>query len=254
MYRLNKILRLILYIILAGALAGLFFYARSMATLTSHGYSLNYYQAPETTISNIHLKVMYFVPRDRSVDPAWKQDITRALQDVRVFHHKEFSGYGILRYTVYPEPIQGKESIVFYDSADTSRGNRNALETILQETQRRIFMADGDLYVPTFSERKPHEFRIKIFIYEGVGAAGGHLGVILAREYLTKTAYGPTILYHELLHTFGVPDSYDYETNQSFSDDIMGSGRELPLQTTYIRNIIKAALGYSPAQNQNDGR
>lgn len=245
MHRLSRFLHILAYGLVAGLVSGLFFYFYQFAQLAHPSYALHYYEAPDSPIANIHLKVIYFVPKDRAINQQWESDITAALKNVRSFHHREFGNYGTLKYEIYPTPVRGEHEIAFYDSEDTARGNRHALEAILREVNERVFRKGGDLYSVDFAEQTPQEFRVKVFIYEGIGAMGGHHSIILAREYLTKTRYGATTLYHELLHTFGVPDSYDYGTNIPFSDDIMGSGREKPIYEAYIRDEIKRALGAS---------
>jgi len=94
----------------------------------------------------------------------------------------------------------------------------------------------------SFQSKKGNELPIKVFVYEGVGASSGVLSVLVSYDFFSNTNYGATVLYHEILHNLGVPDSYDYETNVSHSDDIMGSGRNKPIEQTYIRNEIKKQM------------
>jgi len=191
---------------------GVFLFIFYLFSFSSPEEYLHYYGVPETSLRDIDLKVLYFVPSDREISVGWQSAVQNALEDIQTFHFKEFHNTGIIRYDIYPEPIIGIKGIHFYDGEDTSRGNPDALNTILKEVNDRVFDEKGDLYRESFVKQKNKSFTIKIFVYEGVGAAGGHLAVIIAKDYFTLTQYGSSTLYHEILHTFGVPDSYDYET------------------------------------------
>jgi len=201
--------------------------------------SFHYYQVPNVEIDQIKLEVIYFVPQDQTPADNFYQTIERALKDVRNFHVNEFNSLSMLRYELYPEPVIGEQSSIFYDGDDTSRGNPGAIKEIFFETARRIFNQDGDLYDERFVHRKKDELPIRVFVYQGVGASNSILDVIISYDYLSKTDYGATTLYHEVLHNLGVPDAYDYDTGFSHADDIMGSGRTKPIAQTYIRKEIK---------------
>ena len=147
-----------------------------------------------------------------------------------------------LRYAIYPKPVAGIESSAFYDGFNTANGNPGAIKKIFLETAPRVFNPNGDMYDAKFTRRQSDELPIRVFVYQGVGASSGVLSVIMSYDYFTKTNYGATTLYHEILHNLGVPDEYDYVTGNDYSDDIMGGGRTKPISQTYIREEIKKQM------------
>ncbi len=203
---------------------------------------LHYFETPAVVIGGIKLEVIYFVPKDQVPDPQYYEIIKKALGEAQNFHIRQLGSDKLLRAALYPKPVIGAESSSFYDGEDTSRGNPGAIRWIMTETGQRIFNQQGDLYDERFVKRQPSDLPVRVVVYQGVGASSSVLGILVSYDYFTQTAYGPTTLYHELLHVLGVPDAYDYATNASYADDIMGSGRTQPLSLTYIRDEIKKAL------------
>ena len=202
----------------------------------------HYYGAPAVRISGIKLEVVYFVPKDQTADGQFYEKIKNGMAQAQAFHSREFKGLNPLRYSIYSAPVIGNEPSVFDEGDDTARGNPGAIKKLVAEIGRRVYNPEGDLYDAKFARRGAGELPVRVFVYQGVGASSGVLSVIVAYDYFTKTNYAPTVIYHELLHTIGVPDAYDYDTNASQSDDIMGSGREKLLLETYIRDGIKERL------------
>jgi len=229
----------VLFFVTALFLSAVFYVSGFLVTKSA---KFHYYLVPDVGVDKIKLEVIYFVPNDQKVNPDYFSVISNALMQAQGFHLREFNRLSALRYVLYPTPVVGEKSSAFYDGNDTSRGNPNASSEIFSEVARRIYNENGDLYNESFQSRKGNELPIKVFVYEGVGASSGVLNVLVAYEYFSNTNYGATVLYHEILHNLGVPDSYDYETNVSHSDDIMGSGRNKPIEQTYIRNEIKEQM------------
>lgn len=219
--------------------SGIFIVAGFQVSKIPH---LHYYQTSAVAIDGMKLEVVYFVPNDQTPDPRFYEVIKKGLGEAQAFHARQFGPGQLLRVALYPKPVIGSEPSSFYDGDDTSRGNPGATQRIMTETGRRIFNQNGDLYDEHFVKRQRSELPVRVLVYQGVGASSSVLGVLVAYDYFTQTAYGSTTLYHELLHVLGVPDAYDYATNASYADDIMGSGRTQPLSLTYIRDEIKQAL------------
>ncbi|MBI1755386.1 hypothetical protein HY250_03605 [Candidatus Azambacteria bacterium] len=210
--------------------------------LISKSGAFHYYQVPEVKISSIKLEVVYFVPRDQTPDPYFYGTLRSALVAIQSFHSREFNGLSALRYALYPKAVIGDEPSSFYDGVDTSRGNPGAMTRIFKETATRIYVKNGELYDEQFVRRKKDELPVRAFIYQGVGGSSGVLSAIMSYDYFTRTDYGATVLYHEVLHNLGVPDAYDYDTGAPQSDDIMGSGRMKPIAGSYIRDEIKKRM------------
>jgi len=211
------------------------------------------------------------VPKNlkNKTDPNLINALEDHLNKVVRFHEIQFRGLSKLKYEIFPQPIVLREDNGFYDTANTNKGNPEALLRISQEMSDRILTKGGDLYDEQFAETESGEYPVMGLIYEGVGASGSaiyesdlnsaaeiakRLGIpesevrivgikgiqgffILNKEYLTKPEYafyGDTLFYHEFGHTLGLDDSYNQETNQPFLMDVEGGGRNKPLDLTYI--------------------
>ncbi len=219
--------------------SALVYFANPTAPEVSH---FHYFGVPAVKVSQIKLEVIYFVPSDQEPDPKFYPVLKEALTRIQQFHVREFASMNALRYALYPAAVRGKESSSFYDAGETAHGNPGAIRRIFTEAAARVYNPQGDLHNAQFVGRKENELPIRVFVYQGVGASSGVLSVIVSYDYFTKTNYGATTLYHEVLHNLGVPDAYDHATNVSQADDIMGSGRMKPILETYVRDEIKKRM------------
>jgi hypothetical protein len=271
-----KILVVAVPIILVGVL--LLFISRSPAPFFSDVEKpAHFYDGPSRAITDLRLKIFYVVPEDKAAQVAtgWRETINQVLEKAADFHRFQFRGKSELNYDVYPEIVILKNKSVFYDTEKTDRGNPKALIAIAQELEGRAFSKGGDLYSQNFVFRKEGEYPVLGIVYEGVGAGGGVIFesqkesvaeiakqfkipesmifkvdvksadgfFIISRQFLTDSQYAlfrDSLFYHEFAHTFGLPDLYDWDSNIPFSDDIMGSGRREPIETTYLgRDLLK---------------
>lgn len=197
---------------------------------------IHYFGDKNKNIGIINLKVFYFVPTDRIKNiESWdfKKVLSQNFEEIKSFHALQFEGLSDINYEIHPEPVLGINDSGFYDGPDTSFGNPHALETILEELKNKFPQNDS-----TF-----------IIVYEGVGAGGSEklATSIIARGYFTQESekeLASSILYHEFAHTLGLPDEYDHEKNIPFSNDIMGAGRNKPLEITYLSQEIKEKMGF----------
>lgn len=202
-------------------------------------YAAHYYQRPEISLKTIRLKVFYAVPANRaqSLDLKWRERLELVLEEARKFHELQFQGLSKLDYEVFPEPFMLERENQHYDTENTDRGNPEALKRVTAEIERRE---------PSFLKAPSGEFMAIAIVYEGVGASGAEGAMIISRNFLANQEYEPVaaaLLYHELGHTYGLPDRYDLETGEPFSHDIMGSGRRKPLLTNYLDESLLRDLG-----------
>lgn len=189
-------------------------------------------------LSSVELSVLYFMPRDRTnlAWDGWREHAEKALKEMRAFHHLQFRGASQLSYTIQPEPIIGDHDGAFYDSGDTARGNLHAWETIREELARKL----GDL------PQKTSSFQVHLVLYEGVGALGGDHQILVSSGYLrspVERVHASSVFYHELGHTFGLEDAYEYEHGTPLDEDIMGLGRNKPIGQVYLSEKAKEKLG-----------
>lgn len=239
----------------------------------------HFYKDPARDLSRIAIKVVYAVPKNEEVFSGWKEAILSAFEKAKKFHEFQFLGRSLFIYEIYPEPVVLKNDRIFYDTASTQSGNPRALISVASEVENRVFKSDGDLYKEDFARRGGGEYPVMALIYEGVGSAGGiiyenELGSVsdiskkfgipespifkvdvesadgfflVSRYFLTEAKYddiGPTFIYHEFGHAFGLPDLYDLKTGAPRSNGIMGLGRYKPLSRTFIEPELMRDLGF----------
>lgn len=236
----SKVKLLLVAVTIVAVVASVVVY--SAGRIIARDVRFHYFEVSAVKIPQIKLEVIYFVPADMVPRTQFSEVLGKALADIQAFHLREFRGLSALRYVLYPEAVVGRETTVYYEEGGTARGNPDALPKIIAELGKRMYRVEGDLYKQSFATRKSEELPIKIIVYQGVGASSGVLSVIVSYDYFTKTGYGATTLYHEILHNLGVPDAYDYLTDVPHADDIMGAGRTKPLMETYVRDEIRKKL------------
>lgn len=238
------------------------------------------YNDPGVPLSDIVVRVIYAVPANKatSSDPNWKSYAGEALQKASRFHAAQFHGLSRLSYDVYPEPFILEHDNMSYDTEVTNRGNPKGLVSISEEIERRLLKRGGNLYREPFSANSQGKYYVIGIIYEGVGESGGviyesdertsqeiakKLGIpeyIVYKVDIDSSSgfflinkavfalpdykdHADSLLYHEIAHTLGFPDFYDASSNTPSSDDIMGAGRNEPLDMNYIDRSILANMG-----------
>ena len=58
------------------------------------------------SIDNIEVTVVYFVPRDRTPLPDWKDRVSYFCRRIERFHQREFQGQSVLGTVIHPEPFR----------------------------------------------------------------------------------------------------------------------------------------------------
>ena len=196
------------------------------------------------SIESLPLVMLYFVPKDKTpvYRERWLELADTAITDLTRFHTGQFKDRSRIDSYVYPEPVIGHEETHTYDTDDTSDGNPSALRAIGDELDERI-KPGGDLesLVSRFGDATP----IFYIVYEGVGAAGAPGIVLINRKYLSDPEFAllrGSYVAHEFYHAIGVPDGYDRE-DRSFTADLMGLGRNRPLELNYLSAETLSHLG-----------
>lgn len=185
------------------------------------------------------------------------------------FHKREFGAGLGLDFVIYPEVIYGLEEDRYYQSDFAEVPPREVLNKVESELRTRVFVKTGDLYDPTFVESGGDEYAVNLIVYLGPPLIhedfrGQALFVPAFTNYSKSTflvvspvlesglTYDPaSIIYHEFLHTLGVPEQYNQFSLDFFSErnertDVMGRGADLPLLQTYIGEDIKRKMGALP--------
>ena len=198
----------------------------------------HYFKDPSQSIAKINLTAFYFVPKnkqDRAI-ANWQEVLEANLKKVQEFHNFQLQERSDFSYQIYPEIVIGEHENIFYDTDVTQHGNPEALRGIAEELKKRML----------FGKDSGNEYRVALIMYEGVGASGGGNIALVSRVFLTDSRYGAvssSILAHEFYHTLGLPDAYILETSAPTSEDIMGLGRERPIERAFIGRKTLNELG-----------
>lgn len=242
---------LLLWVVIAGALISMYRWVgvppvfkepRPAVRVPHHA------QNPSQGLGEVILTLFYFVPRNKTAlsDSQWRPLLEAHLEQLRAFHHLQLQGRSRLGYEVYPRAIIGREENLVYDTDTTEHGNPEALRRIAGELEKRVFRPEGDLYQAAFGRVPEAGYRVMAILYEGVGASGSENAALLSRTFLTEPEYqaaSTSLLAHEFYHTLGLADAYDLKTAVAKSQDLMGLGRNQPIESTYLGRSALEALG-----------
>lgn len=207
----------------------------------------HYYNDPSRSLRDIHVTALYFVPREKQhlIDEHWRRSFENTLDTLVNFHAVTFGGKSHISYTIYPSPIIGEEESILYNTATTEHGNPEGLRNVSREIERRVFDANGDLY-PGTSSLPSGSYEVRYIMYEGPGASGSENVAFVNRTYVSDTRFadvGLSTFVHEFYHTIGLFDAYDDTNGWPLSQDMMGIGREGPVQYGYIESMTLKKLG-----------
>lgn len=257
-----------------------FFYSQNFESQKAPESRIHAFRDQSRDLSAIRIKIVYAIPFNQSgtINNDWQRLIKKSFDDVAEFHNIQFRGKSKINYDIYSEPLILERNDSYYSSESTAHGNLNALFSVSEEVERRLFKKSGDLHDEAFAGFSESEYPVLGVIYEGVGAVGGgiyysefekkediakSLGrdaeeihivdlesvdgfFLVSSAYLFKKDYvktGPSVIYHEIGHTFGIPDQYDHLTNMPYSADIMGAGRNQAFDITYIDRSTTREMG-----------
>lgn len=260
---IRKLAVSVMVIIFLAAAAGAAWYLQLIqkpTPPTSHPSSIHHFEDAKIDLTHIIISVFYFVPQDReeNIFGDWQSTIKKVMDETVAFHANQFKSQSELTYRLYPKPVIGQETVTSYAQDDTPIEPKS-LGRIIKELDRRVFQPSGDLFDPGYSQSPNGSYIMKIIIYEAdppkfaqvsqTGEIGGYSDqntTLVARKILTdlpNQPYGPSIVYHEIGHMIGLPESYDYQSNQPSTNDIMGSGRSRPIQNNYLNPEVLKKMG-----------
>ena len=245
-----KVYLLLAFVVIVGGLFGIYIIGLPRVYIQENvePISPHLFGDSRQPISTINLVAFYFVPQNKIASQIthWREILAINLQALKRFHEFQFGSSSRIHVLIYPRPIIGRNDNSLYDTSVTQYGNPSALRSISEELNDRVFNSHGDLYVPDASSTDPDIWSVSYILYEGVGASGTLHNALLSRIFFTDPQYnqrGPSYFVHEFYHALGIPDGYDLTTTLSDTDDIMGAGRERPLDHTYLSGDTLTKMG-----------
>lgn len=238
--------------------------------------SLHVYGNPSVSLERVDIRVVYFIPagngEEASADDSFRK--TKAylnavvLPDITTFHAREFSGRSRISWRVYPRPVRGLRDDAFYNKKFLDVSAVLPLSAVEAELAARLFRPDGDLYDADYAVSQKDAYHILLVVYaepvpllrlagqavfipgltNEVGTAALVFRPVVDPQFRAVWPNGGTVLYHELMHTMGVPEQYDLSSihvleQQQKRGDVMGHGTQSPLLTTFVGGDIKRGMG-----------
>jgi len=210
----------------------------------------HFYRNPKISIAKVDILAFYFVPKNR-VDSSlknWQEILERNLKKLREFHSLQLQEKSRLVYRLYPKLVIGKEDNFAYDTDITQHGNPEGLRRVARELDARVFEKSGDIYDAGLIKTDSDSYQVLVIMYEGVGASGSDNVTFISSKFLTNEDYSDvssSLFAHEFYHTLGLPDGYDLDSGIPITRDLMGSGRNKPLEKTYLESEFLKELGLS---------
>lgn len=113
----------------------------------------HFYQNSAIDISNILIKAVYAVPKNKEPYAGWQDILAKTLEKVQRFHNLQFRGASTLNYEIFGEPIILFEDNLKYDTQETTSSPYSSLLNLFREITPRLFEKDGDLYEQAFAKK-----------------------------------------------------------------------------------------------------
>lgn len=233
---------IILFVIILGALAWMYYLGSINNVYRQDAmpiFSAHRFNDPSHSIEHIEIKALYVVPKDHQdkIISDWQPVIRKHLQELGAFHELQLRGRSSMTFDIYPEIVIARQDHRVYEADMGFYSNPVTLSTITREIEKRVLSSAGDLYQADFALSATGSYRSLYIIYEGAGASANDHVALLSRSFLTDSNYmhkSQTYFAHEFYHTLGLPDAHDLASSLLLTDDIMGFGRERPLDQAYI--------------------
>jgi hypothetical protein len=228
-------------------------------------------------IANIDLTVVYFVPKDRTPLPDWKDRVSYYVRRVTAFHQRELDGISKLHVTVPPQPVVSEQTTAYFRRGNQDRTFFDTMDDIKallpwkpdRETGYPLLLVLSDI-----NWRELDDFR-RVRIVEGQPVHEGHVAADgrhfpgaesggARATYIADPGYGmglvsgdgwrvpysgsDCVAYHEGLgHSIGLPHP------DPIDDSVMGTGQyHFWINETNLNRTQKLKLGWQPLAVEPD--
>lgn len=225
--------------------------------------SAHYYKNPNIGLEKILARVFLFEPNnsDIKMQEDWQGEMEAIFSKIQTVHKEQFFNLSNLEYVIYPEVIKGDFPSEYYDKEvlkfDSGKDEKQ-LNLIMDEINERIKNKELnkinlDKYSYNYLVNQVFYFGSNKFGDDNVSIAGytneerNSSSSLLFWKALSRQDIHikATIIYHEILHTLGVPEGYTYDDFTPFVDDIMGMGAisNRPIEINYLSQESKRDMG-----------
>ncbi|MFH1187285.1 MAG: hypothetical protein V1688_00295 [bacterium] len=225
--------------------------------------SPHYYKNPNIGLEKVLARVFLFEPNDINAElqEDWRGGIETVFNKIQTVHKEQFFDLSNIEYIIYPEIIKGDFPSEYYDKEvlkfDSGKDEKQ-LNLIMDEINERI--KNKELNKINLEKYNYNYLANQIFYFgsnkfgdDNVSIAGytneernSNSSILFWRPLSRQDVHvKATIIYHEILHTLGVPEGYTYDDFTPFVDDIMGMGAisNRPIEINYLSNEFKKEMG-----------
>ncbi len=227
-------------------------------------------------VDRIEVTVAYFLPRDRTALPDWRERVDYFCRRIEKFHQREFQGQSTLTTKVHPEPFRSTRTTPQLRAGD---GNFIFFQT-LREVDRTLKFGQGErtafpiLLVLSDVNWRPLDdfYRVKPtengYAFEGIFDQGRHhpgaesggaratyladrgvgWGLVSADGWRVPYAGSDCVVYHEGVgHTIGLPHP------EPGNDSVMSFGQYRGwISQSWLDDEQKRRLGWTPPKAPAD--
>lgn len=224
---------------------------------------VHYYKDKNISLEKVLVRLFLFIPNNINTETQgeWRSEIETVFNKIQTVHKEQFFDLSNIEYVVYPEIIRGKFSSEYYDQEIlkfNSGKDEKQLNLIMDEINERI--RNKELDQINFKKYN-YTYLVNQVFYFGESKAennaatvGGYTNeernsnssLLFWNALNNQDAHvKANIIYHEILHTFGVPEGYTYDDFTPFTDDIMGMGvvSSRPIEIDYLSSEFKKEMG-----------
>lgn len=223
----------------------------------------HYYKNKNISLEKVLARLFLFAPNDGDigVQGDWRGELETVFNKIQNVHKEQFFNLSSIEYVIYPEIIQGRFSSEYYDKEMlkfTSGKDEKQLNLIIDEINERIKNKELDKinsnkYNYTYLVNQVFYFGGNKFDDNNATVAGytneernSNSSLLFENALKNQDIHTKaTIVYHEILHTFGIPEGYAYDDFTPFTDDIMGMGivSNRPIEINYLSSEFKKEMG-----------
>lgn len=223
----------------------------------------HYYKNKNISLEKVLARVFLFTPAGSNIEAQgnWQGEIETIFNKIQTVHKEQFFNLSNIEYIVYPEIIQGKFLNEYYDKEVlkfNSGKDEKQLNLIIDEINERIKnkelnKANFNKYSHTYLVNQIFYFGNNKFDNDSAAIAGytneernSNSSLLFWKALKNQDVHvKASIVYHEILHTFGIPEGYAYDDFTPFTDDIMGMGAisNKPIEINYLSSEFKKEMG-----------
>ena len=228
-------------------------------------------------IGTINLTVVYFVPKDRTPLPDWKDRIDYYVKRISAFHSRELGDGSRLNALVHPKPLVTEKAIAAFRKGDqnaTFFSTMDEVKALLKWKPDRKTGFPVLLVMSDFNWREMDDFRRTRLIdgqevHEGnIAADGRHfpgaesggaraiyyadpgygMGLVSADGWRVPYSGSDCVVYHEGLgHSIGLPHP------EPLDDSVMGTGQyKFWISESHLNLKQKKTLGWVSPEKEPD--